>query len=124
MRKMIVGSIILLLLTGAGLYNAHYFGTEIGHLVDYVEAASILSSDGDNTQAVTLLEHAISRWEAFERYTHIFIRHSEIDAVSDAFYDYLNALKNGGEGYGEREKLIYHLNICAEMEKPALGTIF
>ncbi len=125
MRRIMAGAGILALLLALGLYSSLVFREKIERLADYVEAASILYSDGDRTQALRLMELGIERWEDMELYTHVFIRHSQVDAVSEAFYEYMGDLRSGGgNDTGAREKLLYCLKITAEMEVPGLSTIF
>lgn len=125
MRKLILGLVILAALFAGTVYSAYRFDKDMRRIIDYVEAASILSEDGDNLEAVILLEHAIKRWERLEDYTHIFIHRSEVDAVSDSFFDYLSAIRTTqADDKGMRDKLLYHLSDVAEQEKISLISIF
>lgn len=125
MRKMFAGILILAALAVGTIYGAERFEKEIDVLIDYVEATSILLSEGDYADAIKLLEHSVKRWRELESYTYIFIHHSKVDAVSDAYFDYLSAIRNSkSDDKGQRDKLIYYLKNVASQEKLSLGSIF
>ncbi len=80
----------------------------------------------ESKEAMKFLNDALELWLKSDRYTHIFIRHSEIDSTTDAFYELKESLMDG-ESISARaayEKLRYHLMSIDEMEHPSLGSIF
>ena len=80
----------------------------------------------DERAAMRSLSEALELWLQSDRYTHIFIRHSEIDSTSDAFYELKESLM-GDDPISTRavyEKLRYHLESIDGMEHPSLGSIF
>ena len=80
---------------------------------------------GSGERAEEYAEKALQKWLGAEQYTHIFVRHSEIDATADAFYDLMQSL-SGGEYDGIEQaysKLLYHLSSIATMEQISLGSI-
>lgn len=80
----------------------------------------------DSKRARELFEESLRLWLDAEQYTHIFIRHSEIDAITDAFYELSAVLDNDDrkERAAAFDKLRYHLDSVNSMEKPSLGSIF
>ena len=104
MKRELAAGLLLLALIGGAIYNIFY----VGELVRDISA-----------------EKALQKWLGAERYTHIFVRHSEIDATADAFYDLMQSL-SGGEYDGIEQaysKLLYHLSSIATMEQISLGSI-
>lgn len=125
MRKMYAGILILAVLLGAAVYNVHYLDGKMEQLLQYVDTAGQLERGGDSGSAQLMLRQAIEFWDGMGFYTHVFIRHSEIDGAMDAFYDCLGCLQEGGDDAGAAlEKLRAHLCSIADMEHITLGSIF
>ena len=125
MKKMYAGILILALMLCAAVYNVHYLDAKMELLLQYVDTAQELAERGENDSAADILSEAISYWDGMDSYTHVFIRHSEIDSAFDAFYDCLGSLQSGDEGCGAAlDKLRAHLLGIATMEHFGLGSIF
>ena len=58
-------------------------------------------------------------------YTHIFLRHPEIDSTTDAFYELQELLLDGGgDGCAAAyDKLRYHLESIRSMEHISIGSV-
>lgn len=125
MRKMYAGIIILSVLLCSALYNVHYLDGKMSQLLKYVDTAEQLAQRGDFDSAQALIREAISYWDSMNSYTHVFIRHSEIDGAVDAFYDCLGSMQDGEEDFAAYlEKLRSHLCSISDMEHLSLGSIF
>ena len=125
-RELVALSLLVLLCVGAGL-NVRALDTLTGELLSALTLSETQACSGDYAAARETLERALERWLSADGYTHIFLRHSEIDAVSDSFYDLRSALEAGeGEGEGLRslyEKLQYHLDSIDRIEHLSLKSI-
>jgi len=126
MRKMYLGLGLLTLLLALSLWNVHYIGGLMNELGERADEAAELAARGESAAAAEALSSAIDRWEAMDAYTHVFVRHSEIDAVSDAFYEYLGELYSGNSGGAAAaySRLRSHLDSIASMERLSLGSVF
>ena len=95
-------------------------------LTETVELASAAAENENWDSAEIQAEKAIASWKAKDSYTHIVLRHSEIDTLSDALYDFLNDImdKNVGAAEASSQKVIYHLESISQMERLRLGSIF
>ncbi|MCM1149285.1 MAG: DUF4363 family protein [Butyricicoccus sp.] len=124
MRKMYAGILILALLLGAAVYNVHYLDGKMARLLEYVDTAQQLEQGGDRDGAQLMLRQAIEFWDGMSFYTHVFIRHSDIDSAMDAFYDCLGGLQSGEGSAAALEKLRAHLCSITDMEHISLGSIF
>lgn len=126
MRRMYVGALILAVLLAAALYNVSYLDGKVKDLEAMVDSSAKLMREGDCAAAAEALQRAIDTWNGMEGYTHIFIRHSEIDGATDAFYEYLSDViaADGGSAEGSYQKLRAHLESIATMEHVTLGSIF
>ena len=68
----------------------------------------------------------MDQWRDAKPYTHIFLRHAELDAVSDAFYDVFIHLGVGDidAAEGAYDRLEEHLRSIDDMEQISLGAVF
>lgn len=87
------------------------------------QAAERAASDPETAERE--LRQGLELWLANEGYTHVFIRHSEIDACTDAFYEALSTLPDGeADAFASAcEKLVYHMRSVSGMEHVTLGSI-
>ena len=76
--------------------------------------------------AEEVLSKAADEWLGTDGYTHIFIRHSEIDSTTDAFFELMSDVRSGDaeSAAGSYEKLLAHLSSLYTMERVTLGSIF
>lgn len=123
-RELAAIAILVLLIAGSWL-NLRYLDS----LTETLEEKLLLSQNaaeiGNMDIAEEALTDALDIWLNADGYTHIFIRHSEIDTISDAFYELYDALLSGENdsleaAYG---KLIYHLDSVTEIEHLSLRSI-
>ena len=125
MKRELAAGILLLALIGGAIYNIIYVGNLVRDISGELYASQEALAAGGGELAEDYAERALQKWLGAEQYTHIFVRHSEIDATSDAFYDLLQSL-SGGEYDGidrAYSKLLYHLSSIATMEQISLGSI-
>lgn len=123
-RELAAGLLLLALICGA-IYNIIYVGELVRDISAELYASQEALAAGSGERAEEYAEKALQKWLGAEQYTHIFVRHSEIDSTADAFYDLLQSL-SGGEYDGIEQaysKLLYHLSSIATMEQISLGSI-
>ena len=126
MKKEIFAGLILVLMFAASVVNINYLEHFCDETVDIVDASLQYAESGNWPAAVHLAEQARDRWQRNRGYTHIFIRHTELDATTEAFHEYLTCL------YGESADALHGLGLALkdritavlEMERVNLGTIF
>jgi len=126
MRKMIFASVLLALIFAGALLNLRYLNHYIGELQGDIAESRKSAEAGDLSGAEEKLWEAIDRWKAAEGYTHIFIRHSELDSATDAFYELLRDLyaRDVQSAMGSYEKVMAHLSSIDNIERVRLGSIF
>ncbi|MBR5344108.1 MAG: DUF4363 family protein [Oscillospiraceae bacterium] len=124
MKEWIALALLLLLAVGA-IVNIAYLDRLIGDIEAVLRETDELARDGSYEEALDSLDRAIRHWLDANAYTHIFIRHPEIDSTSDAFYELHQALaEQNAEGYPSAlEKLCYHLHSIDEMEHVRPGSV-
>ena len=125
MKREWIAAGLLLLLLAAALGNIAYLDRLMGRIEGELYEAQEMADAGSFSDAEDATERALEHWLDANAYTHIFIRHPEIDATSDAFYELKELLaEENAEGYPSAfEKLLYHLNSIDEMEHIRLGSV-
>ncbi len=125
MRREYTAMIILaILMLGAWLNLRH-----MDSLTERIEAKLELSQKAAEQGSMDISEKALldalDMWLGADGYTHIFIRHSEIDAISDSFYELYDALLSGETDAltPAYEKLIYHLESVNDIEHLSLRSL-
>ena len=123
-REWVAGALLVLLFL-ASLVNIACLDRLIAAIEEDIGRAQQLAEGGDFSAAEEALDTAIAHWIAANSYTHIFIRHPEIDSTSDAFYELKELLaEENAEGFPSAfDKLNYHLNSIDEMEHIRLGSV-
>ncbi len=124
-KKEMLALSLLLALIGAAVWNLIFLHRMTESIRDDILSSREYAAAGDYSDAVGKLDAALDIWLSSESYTHIFIRHSEIDGTTDAFYELKAALLSCDDGYaGAYEKLEYHIDSIEGMEQFTLGSIF
>ncbi len=118
--------LLLLSLVAVSAWNI-YAAQRLCHRVDAQLLEAENHAAGENWhEARRGLEKAVEIWQEAEEYTHIFIRHTEIDSCADVLYDALGSAleQNREELQANLEKLRYHLLSISRMERISFGSIF
>ena len=122
-RELAAGALLLLLMAGAW-WNIRAVDRLTGELLAGLDASQAAEEQGNHLAAQAALDKALNRWLEADSYTHIFIRHAEIDSTADAFYELQAQLLAGeGDSSAAYDKLRYHLDSIQRMEHPSLGSI-
>ena len=119
------GALLALLFLAAG-WNIRYVDTLTGEMLTRTEQSRSFCREGNLSAAKAALGDATACWRDRETYTHIFLPHGELDAVSDAFFDVLADLERGETDAAEAAygRLEAHLRCINEREKITLGSVF
>lgn len=124
MKREIIAVILLILLFVGALINIRANDRIVGDLESEVRQAYKSAQSGDSEKAKSLLSGAEEHWLSLDGYTHIFIRHSEIDSLTDAFFDFHSSLnEKPAEIEGAYNRLMAHLESIRTMEHLRLGSI-
>lgn len=124
MKKEIIALLLLVLLFAASLFNIWYFDRLCLDIAGEVKASAVALERGDMEAAQEHLNSALHTWLDADSYTHIFIRHPEIDSAADAFYELGQAMEENSESCrAAYDKLLYHLESIRTMEHLRFGSI-
>ena len=126
MKKELVALVLLTLIALGNIWNQRRLDSLIADLSALTEEAYAASRAQDWPGAERSARNAEEPWSAENRYTHIFIRHTDIDTLTEAFCDYRGALAGGDRG----DILACYLRLNAglgslrSMETLSAGSIF
>ncbi len=125
MKKEIAAAVLLLLLLAGVLINIRVNESIVSSLMQEVDAAYESLEGGDTAAASEQLDRAIGHWLSLDGYTHIFIRHSEINSTTDAFYGFRSDICDGADAArGSYGLLKETLRSLMTMEQISLGSVF
>ena len=126
MRKAAAALALLLLLAGVSVWNIRYLDGLTGELEGRIERSRQLWSQGDMVGARCALDEALTIWYGAEGYTHVFIRHGEVNDVTDAFYDVYAALsgEDTDAAGSQYDRLEAHLDSIDTMEHVTWKSVF
>ena len=126
MKREICATALLLLLIAASPLNLNHVENLTDELLLLLSQSESALEKQDNQLALEYWSKAFELWENSYSYTHIFIRHQEIDSTAGDFYSLKETIlqgeaKSAAAAYGQ---LSYRLECIALMEKPSLGSVF
>lgn len=126
MKKEIISALLLLLMFSGVLVNIRINERIVSSLINEVDMSYENLKNGNEDKAMQQLDTAIEHWLNLDGYTHIFIRHSEINSTTDAFYGFRSDVGSGDAdaangSYGLlKETLLSFMT----MEQISLGSVF
>ena len=126
MKKEILSVCMILVMLLASLLNIRYLKNLTDEMSRLVEESVQATETEDWELAEVCAEQAKNRWNSIDGYTHVVLRHSEIDTVSDALYEFVSGVydRNQAEAKVCAEKVIYHLDSIYKMEQVRFGSVF
>ena len=126
MKKELCAAGLLLALLLSAFGNFFYLSALSDRIGRHLDCSAVALQAEDPDTARMEMRLALKIWLNADGYTHVFLRHSEIDSTSDAFYDVLACLQSPDTDgtAAAMEKLRYHLDSIVSMERPTLRSIF
>ena len=126
MKKEIAAAIILIALFAGVMVNIKVSGNIILSLEDDITAAYESARNGDFDRAKPQLDAAIEHWMSLDGYTHIFMRHSEINSTTEAYFQLKSDIyaEDIGAAEGSYSLLMADLDSLMTMEQISFGSIF
>lgn len=126
MKKEIISALLLLLIFSGVLVNIRINERIVSSLINEVDLSYENLKNGNKDKAMQQLDTAIEHWLNLDGYTHIFIRHSEINSTTDAFYGFRSDVGSGDAdaangSYGLLKETLLSL---MTMEQISLGSVF
>ena len=119
------GALLALLFLAAG-WNIRYVDALTREMLTRVEQSRTFCREQNLSAAKAALGDAMSFWRDRDTYAHIFLRHAELDGISDAFYDVLADLESGETDAAEAAygRLEARLRCIDDTEQITPGSVF
>ncbi len=126
MKKESIAAVLLLLIFAGVLVNIRVNERIVSSLIDEVDLSYESLKNGNGGEAARQLDSAIEHWLSLDGYTHIFIRHSEINSTTDAFYGFRADVGSGDLGAAEGSYALLKETLLSlmTMERISLGSVF
>ena len=125
MKKELIAAVLLAVIFAGVMLNIRASEKIVSSLMSEVDAAYAQLKSGDSESAAETLDKAIERWLMLDGYTHIFIRHSEINSTTEAFFQFKSDIGSGDADAAEGSYglLSETLRSIMTMEQISLGSI-
>lgn len=126
MKKELIAAVLLAVIFAGVMLNIRASEKIVSSLMSEVDAAYAQLQSGDNESAVKTIDRAIEHWLMLDGYTHIFIRQSEINSTTEAFFQFKSDIGSGDADAAEGSYglLSETLRSIMTMEQISLGSIF
>ncbi len=122
-REIIAVSLLIALLV-LSIVNVNYIENKTDFLASEIEQAYELYQDGNNEGAASLVEESLNNWLGWKAYSHIMLRHSEIDVITGSYYELLEELESDEKVTDASfDALIETLNDIVNKERFTLGSL-
>jgi hypothetical protein len=126
LKKEIVAISLLAVILACSIINVFIIKRYTQHMARLIDDTQSYAEGEHWEKAVKSAEDAVEYWQMKSRYTHIVLRHSEINATTNAFCLFLaEVYKRDVNGMrGVSKALKSQIQSIYEMEKLKLGSIF
>ncbi len=126
MKKEIFAIALLIGIFAITLLNVHKIDTLKNELIELLSKSEECVQSGDWDGATEFAEKAMDHWNNANPYTHIFIRHQEIDGMTECFFNLLQEIyKEDSAGVQAAfPKVAMRIENIAHMEHLTIGTVF
>lgn len=125
LKEISVACFLILMLTVA-VVNIRCLTRLTDRVTELIEEAEMLASRENWSRAAEKAEEAARCWKESDTYTHLVLRHSELESATDAIYGFLEQIyaREKGSAKGAAEAAIARLKSISSLEKIRLGSIF
>lgn len=124
MKREYIAVALLAAILALTLINIRHIENKAEALCEDIESSEKLYFNGDTEGAVSGIEDSLNTWLSWDSYSHIMLRHSEVDVITDAYYELLSELEGDGKvteaSFG---KLKENLRSIVVKERVTLGSI-
>ena len=126
MKKEVVATLTIILLFTGAMGNLIHLNRLMNQISTHINYSQLYCSLEDYEAAHTETAKAQQCWDNAKSYTHVFIRHSEIEKLKDVFFDIQSAIQNreGIEADNLLQKLQYYVDNLTTMEQLSIGSVF
>ncbi|SHH53839.1 protein of unknown function [Sporobacter termitidis DSM 10068] len=126
MKKEIFIGCFLVLMLAAAIVNIHFLTKLTDNVVNLIEDSEKYAGQGDWETAEKKAEEAARLWSDSDTYTHLVLRHPEVETAMDAIYGFMEEIyaKEEGAAKGAAEAAISRMQSISAIEQIKIGSIF
>jgi len=126
MKKEIIAFAALLLVFSAALFNIHMLRQLSGEVIALIEEAEGFVQGDDWGAARKRAVSAAEIWEGRHPYTHIVLRQTEIESVTNVLNDLIKEIyaEESGAALGAMRAAARRMKSVVSIERITLGNIF
>jgi TRAP-type C4-dicarboxylate transport system substrate-binding protein len=126
MKKEIFIGCFLALMLAAAIVNIHFLNKLTDDVTQHIEDARDFAARGDWDKAGKKAEEAAQMWSESDTYTHLVLRHPEVESATDAIYAFMQEVyaKEEGAAKGAAEAAISRMKSISSIEQIKFGSIF
>lgn len=126
MKRIWIATAILAAILGSTLWHGSYINTFAEDLILLLESAEEKAEKGDWSEAASLTQTVLEKWEEHSLYLHVTLRHSDSDEVFTGLREILEFLERqeNGEYSAANARIIARLQLIAEAERLTLENVF
>lgn len=124
-KEILIGCFLIILLTTAFI-NIHFLNKLTDNVAHLIEESEKSAGQDDWVEAEKKAEEAAKLWTGSDAYTHLVLRHSEVESATEAIYEFMEEVyaREEGSTKGAAQAAISRLKSISSIEKVKLGSIF
>lgn len=126
MKKELFAAGLLALILAFSILNTAVIDSICEGVTDLIDRSTAAAREGNWEESELLLNDALSLWKKNETYTTIVLRHTDIDTVSDDFYEFTEHVysQDAPSARAAASLIREHLESVKKMERMCWGSIF
>lgn len=125
MKLEYIAGVLILIIMVVSFFNTNYVENKTKTLTQDVENAEAQYFNGDGEKAAQSIKSSMDNWLGWDSYAHIMLRHSEVDLVTEAYFELLSKLQSEDTvPEAEFDKLKQQLHSISIMEQISFGSVF
>lgn len=126
MRKEVLAGVVLALMMAAAVLNVRALDSLTEEIVGYIALAEASAADGEWENAEKHVSAAIEVWTSRATYTHIVLRHTDIEAADEQLYSLLKDvyMQDKAAVKGSALEATERINSILSIERIKIGSVF
>lgn len=125
MLREIIAIVLLMAILAALIVNLNVLDAKAQSLYEQIDAAQGLANSGKSDEAAEIASAAAGEWLDWGNYSHIFLRYSETQDVSQSFFELIKSIRSAeGADAADFDSLRERLRRLIDNERPTLDAVF
>ncbi len=126
MKKEVFAAALLAVIFALSVANAYCLDKLTGEIIELVDESGRMATCGEWEKSQEAAENASRIWKEQDPYTHIVLRHSDIESMNDDFYELLEHVYSHDAGATSSSAALVseHLSSINQIEQIRIGSVF